>query len=103
MRNDQALQATKSARTSIDFQSTGTRVKYFIKFKEEKCDLQPCPKCGHKCCMPVKSVEDVNSDNDKRMNQYNYKLVTWMNTPVKDQGRKPTQPSTTSVKIGCFC
>lgn len=39
-RNDTLLEASKGARSSLDYQSTGTRTQDLIVFNEEECDMQ---------------------------------------------------------------
>ena len=76
-RNDKILLESKNSRTSLDYQSNGTRVQDLLTFKAEECDMQPCPVCRHKCCMPVESIDNINRDNEERLVAFNGRLREW--------------------------
>jgi hypothetical protein len=100
---EEAIQASKGTRTSLNFQKTGNRVQDRIEFDVRNVDLEPCPSCNHMCTMTVQSKLDVDNINDQALQEHNRKLVTWEHLPLNQRGTKPRAPTTTSEQVACYC
>jgi hypothetical protein len=53
---EDAIQAAKATRTSLNLQKTGNRIQDKIEFDVKKVDMEPCPVCQHMCTMAVQNL-----------------------------------------------
>lgn len=81
------------------------RVQDEVPFNKNKVDSEPCPSCGHYCCMPVQTTEDVKAHNEAVKAEHAKKLAIYnaLSAAEKTRKTKPCMGKTTSQAIACFC
>ena len=67
--DEDAIQAAKATRTSLNLQKTGNSVQDRILFDFKKVDLEACPSCSHMCTMTVQSSLDVDVINNQALQE----------------------------------
>ena len=101
---DEAVQAARATRTSLNLQASGIRFQDRTPFNASKVDLEPCPVCNHMCTMAVQSLREVEDFNSEALQEHNRKLAAWEQVPPNQRvAPKPRAPTTTSEQIACYC
>jgi hypothetical protein len=101
---EQAVQAARATRTSLNQQASGIRIQDRTPFDVNKVDLEPCPVCNHMCTMAVQSFREVEDFNNEALQEHNLKLATWELLPPNQRvAPKPRAPTTTSEQVACYC